>query len=164
MLNCLTNFTILVFKSGRCKSVSLSYFQFRFFSPQRRTCKSCRSRQELSMSLFLNLVRIHLQNLASMQPGTSLWKFGNLDGNSEIWTGENSYCNSQISVEIVNLNCGASGRVDGNVWELDQVVVLFEDHSRRWQLSDFVSVAPGGSVIVIFMMIIIRTSSQMGDL
>ena len=43
-----------------------------------------------------------------MQPRTSLWKFGNLDGNSEIWTGENSYCNFQISVEIGNLNCGAS--------------------------------------------------------
>ena len=31
----------------------------------------------------------------------------NLDGNLEIWTGENSYSNSQISVGIGNLNCAA---------------------------------------------------------
>ena len=60
---------------------------------------------------------IYLQNLASMQPRTSLWKFGNLDGNSEIWTGENSYCNFQISVEIGNLNCGARVRIEDPVVE-----------------------------------------------
>ena len=32
----------------------------------------------------------------------------NLDGNLRIWTGENSYSNSQISVGIGNLNRGAS--------------------------------------------------------
>ena len=31
----------------------------------------------------------------------------NLDGNLEIWTGESSYSNSQISTGIRNLNCGA---------------------------------------------------------
>ena len=52
----------------------------------------------------------YLEKLASMQPRTSLWKFGiwsHQDGNLEIWTGENSYSNSQISVGIGNLNCGA---------------------------------------------------------
>ena len=57
----------------------------------------------------------YLEKLASMQPRTSLWKFGiwsHQDGNLKIWTGENSYSNSQISVGIRNLNCGASERVE----------------------------------------------------
>ena len=41
--------------------------------------------------------------LASMQPRASFWKFGNLDRNLEIWTGENVYCNYQISQGIYNL-------------------------------------------------------------
>ena len=53
-----------------------------------------------------------------MPPRTSLgnWEFGqefgNSDGNLGIWTGENSYSNSQITVGIGNLNCGASRPVE----------------------------------------------------
>ena len=59
----------------RCQkcAFSLSYFQFRFFSPQRRTCKSCRSRQELSNEYLL--FSIYLQKSASIQPRTGLTTF-----------------------------------------------------------------------------------------
>ena len=79
-------------------------------------CKSCRSRQELSMSLFLNL----LSETDSYSNEYLLAKFGfdaaenepleswNLDGNLEIWTGEHSYSNFQISVGIGDWKCGAS--------------------------------------------------------
>ena len=40
-----------------------------------KVCKSCRSRQELS-NVYL-LLRIYLQNLASIQPRTGLSKFAN---------------------------------------------------------------------------------------
>ena len=48
----------------RCRSV-----------PQRRTCKSCRSLQELSKKYFVFSTSIYLQNLASIQPRTGLLKF-----------------------------------------------------------------------------------------
>ena len=61
--------------------------------------RSCRYRQELSDEYLLAKCGF---DAAENEP----LEFWNLDENLGIWTGENSYSNSQITVGIGNLNCG----------------------------------------------------------
>ena len=73
----------------------------------------CRSRRELSNLLFEtdSYSNEYLVFTCKIGFDATENELRILDGNSEIWTGENSYCNFQISVEIGNLNCGAREHV-----------------------------------------------------
>ena len=68
---------------------------------EKKESGTCRSRRELSSEYLLAKFGF---DAAESEP-LGIW---NLDGNLGIWTGENSYSNSQITVGIGNLNCGAS--------------------------------------------------------